>query len=77
MVSNANDDFPEPDKPVITMSLFFGIRKSMFFKLLTRAPWISMFSNLFIVNYDTSKKLHENTKNFWNVLKNVVYLQKI
>ena len=33
---------PEPDSPVITTSLFLGISTSIFFRLLTRAPLISM-----------------------------------
>ena len=39
-VSNASVDLPEPDKPVITTSLFLGITTSMFFKLCNRAPLI-------------------------------------
>ena len=34
MVSNANDDFPEPDKPVITVSLSLGIFREIFFKVV-------------------------------------------
>ena len=33
IVSKANDDFPLPETPVITTSLFRGISKSIFFKL--------------------------------------------
>ena len=40
MVSNAKDDFPEPDKPVITTNLFLGIEILIFFKLCCRAPFI-------------------------------------
>src|SRR5699024_4330159 len=38
MVSNASDDFPDPDNPVTTTSLCFGISISIFFKLCARAP---------------------------------------
>jgi len=42
-VSNAMVDFPEPDRPVKTTSLFLGIDKLTFFKLCSRAPRILMF----------------------------------
>ena len=32
-VSNARDDFPDPETPVITVSLFLLIETLMFFKL--------------------------------------------
>jgi len=32
------DDFPDPETPVTTTSLFFGKRRSMFLRLLLRAP---------------------------------------
>src|SRR5262245_41554539 len=38
MVSNARDDLPEPDKPVITTSWSRGRSTSMFLRLWTRAP---------------------------------------
>src|SRR5688572_17810110 len=38
MVSKASDDFPEPDKPVITTSRCRGMSTSMFLRLWTRAP---------------------------------------
>src|ERR1700694_1631750 len=38
MVSNASDDFPEPDSPVKTTSLSRGISTSMFLRLCSRAP---------------------------------------
>jgi hypothetical protein len=41
-VSNAKEDFPEPDKPVITVSLSLGILRDMFFKLCALAPLISI-----------------------------------
>ena len=44
MVSKANDDFPEPDRPVITISLPRGIVRSIFFRLFTLAPLMIMLS---------------------------------
>src|SRR5215470_12984749 len=38
MVSNASDDFPDPDNPVTTVSLSRGIVTSMFRRLCSRAP---------------------------------------
>src|SRR5262245_17847040 len=38
MVSKANDDLPEPDRPVITTSLCRGMLTSIFLRLWTRAP---------------------------------------
>src|SRR5579871_4008221 len=38
MVSNAREDFPEPDSPVMTTSLSRGIETSTFFRLCSRAP---------------------------------------
>lgn len=46
MVSNANDDFPLPDTPVNTISLFFGNCKSIFFKLCCLAPLITIFDSI-------------------------------
>ena len=43
-MSNAKDDLPEPDSPVITISLFLGMTTSIFFKLWSFAPFIIMFS---------------------------------
>jgi len=43
-VSNASDDFPDPDKPVTTTNLLRGIATSMFFRLLTLAPFMMMYS---------------------------------
>ena len=37
-MSNASELLPEPDKPVITTSLCFGISMLIFFKLCVRAP---------------------------------------
>ena len=50
MVSNASDDLPEPDSPVMTVRLFLGISTSMFFRLLALAPQTLIFSSsLFIL----------------------------
>src|SRR5215467_10594360 len=38
MVSKARDDLPEPETPVTTVSALWGISKSMFLRLWTRAP---------------------------------------
>ena len=37
----------DPDKPVITTNLSFGISKEMFFKLCSFAPLINIFFNIF------------------------------
>ena len=42
-MSNANDDFPDPDKPVMTTSLSRGISRLKFFRLCWRAPPITIF----------------------------------
>src|SRR5262245_25768422 len=38
MVSNANDDFPDPDRPVNTISAFLGRSRCTFLRLCSRAP---------------------------------------
>src|SRR5258705_7046892 len=38
MVSNASDDFPEPDNPVNATRAFRGNSTSMFLRLCSRAP---------------------------------------
>src|SRR5215472_12565948 len=40
MVSNASEDLPEPDSPVITTRLSRGRSTSMFLRLCSRAPRI-------------------------------------
>src|SRR5205807_7639817 len=42
MVSKARLDLPEPERPVITMSLSRGIATDMFLRLCTRAPCTAM-----------------------------------
>src|SRR5690606_3468932 len=44
MVSNASDDLPEPDRPVITISWSRGRSRSMFLRLWVRAPRMRMVS---------------------------------
>lgn len=44
MVSKASDDLPLPLTPVNTTSLFLGMRRSMFLRLCSRAPTISITS---------------------------------
>src|SRR6476620_11293806 len=44
MVSNASEDFPEPETPVTTVSALCGISTSMFLRLCTRAPRTTMLS---------------------------------
>src|SRR5215467_4130120 len=38
MVSKAREDFPEPDRPVMTVSVLRGISRLMFLRLCWRAP---------------------------------------
>src|ERR1035441_9621137 len=45
MVSNASDDLPDPDTPVITVNFSWGIESEMFLRLWTRAPWIRIKSS--------------------------------
>ena len=40
MVLNANEDLPDPDTPVKTTNLFFGMSKSISLRLFSRAPRI-------------------------------------
>ena len=47
-MSNANDDFPEPDSPVITTNLSLGISRFIFFKLCSFAPFIIILSFIFL-----------------------------
>ena len=42
----ARDDFPEPDTPAIPTSRFRGMSRSIFFRLCTRAPRISIWSGI-------------------------------
>ena len=44
-MSNARDDLPEPESPVITMSLSLGSSRSMFLRLWTRAPLMMILSD--------------------------------
>src|ERR1041384_2598374 len=52
MVSKASDDFPEPERPVITVSESRGISTSTFLRLCSRAPRMEMFfSMLFLTEF--------------------------
>ena len=42
-MSKARLDFPEPDNPVMTISLWRGSVMSIFFRLCCRAPLIMMY----------------------------------
>src|SRR5215469_3653368 len=44
MVSNANDDLPEPLTPVTTVMALCGTSTETFFRLWTRAPWTRKMS---------------------------------
>src|SRR6185503_2177192 len=44
MVSNASEDLPEPDRPVITINWSRGRSRSMFLRLCVRAPRMRMVS---------------------------------
>src|SRR5581483_12179274 len=44
MVSKASDDLPEPESPVMTMSLLRGSSTSMFLRLCSRAPLTTILS---------------------------------
>src|SRR6266849_6083545 len=46
MVSKANEDLPEPLKPVITVSRLRGISTSMFLRLCWRAPWTEIWVSI-------------------------------
>src|SRR6476619_7551344 len=48
MVSKANEDFPEPLRPVITVKLFRGISTSMFLRLCWRAPCTVIRSSIVV-----------------------------
>ena len=43
MVSNASDDFPDPQTPVTTISFPVGSVRSMFYRWLVRAPRMVMY----------------------------------
>ena len=40
IVSNASEDFPEPDTPVTTVTRSWGMATETFLRLFCRAPWI-------------------------------------
>src|SRR5579863_5212453 len=46
MVSNASEDLPDPDNPVMTESELRGISRLIFFRLCWRAPRTVMLFNV-------------------------------
>lgn len=69
MVLNANDDFPEPETPVKTTNLFFGMSKSIFLRLFSRAPRIFITPLITNVNIEKMSKISiERVKNLLPVL---------
>ena len=44
MVSKASEDLPEPETPLMTVSLPWGISQERFFRLWVRAPRMMMAS---------------------------------
>ena len=44
MVSNANDDLPDPERPVKTIRAFRGNSSVTFLRLCSRAPWMTRVS---------------------------------
>src|SRR5579884_323197 len=46
MVSKASEDLPDPETPVTTVRVLWGISKSMFFRLWTRAPRTTIVSDI-------------------------------
>src|SRR3989344_1377441 len=79
IVSNANDDFPEPESPVNTTILFRGISTVIFFKLWVFAPLTiilpapSEFSDEFVIfflsyMFCSSKYLYPQMENFFGVI---------
>src|SRR5271170_7302977 len=49
MVSKASDDLPEPESPVITTSRSRGISRSIFLRLCSRAPLMTILSAMLCV----------------------------
>src|ERR1019366_190796 len=49
MVSKAREDLPEPLSPVITVSVFRGMRTLMFFRLCWRAPETVISCNILLI----------------------------
>src|ERR1700736_3713653 len=49
IVSKASEDLPEPDKPVTTISLLRGRVRSMFLRLCSRAPLMTIASRACVI----------------------------
>src|SRR3972149_5429902 len=60
MVSNAREDFPEPEMPEMTTSLSRGISTEMFFRLCWRAPMTTILS---------CAMQHESEEFYWGLAK--------
>lgn len=75
MVLNANDDLPEPDTPVKTTNLFFGMSKSIFLRLFSRAPRI--FIKPDIAKLNIGKKPRISTDVPEKSFRHVFYLDDI
>src|SRR5439155_5605225 len=56
MVSKANEDLPDPERPVITMGLSRGRTRSRFLRLCSRAP-------LMMMERDSAIVVHYNRRN--------------
>ena len=48
MVSKAREVLPEPDTPVMTIILFLGSSRSMFFRLFSLAPLIMILFFIYV-----------------------------
>src|SRR3989344_577747 len=58
MVSNAKDDFPEPERPVNTIIEFLGNFRSTFLRLWVFAPLICMWSSMkFLFHPERSRRV--------------------
>src|SRR6185503_10580056 len=64
MVSNASEDLPEPERPVITTSWSRGRSTSIFLRLCTRAPRtaIQSWAMLTARNFERNPNSHFSTR---------------
>src|SRR5579864_3595852 len=60
MVSKANEDLPEPDRPVMTVRVFRGISRLIFFRLCWRAPRITSLVRPMRLNAPSTGALAHN-----------------
>jgi len=65
MVSKANDDFPDPERPVNTISFSRGNSTVRFLRLCSRAPLMSIESvdnySAWYLSYDSVIRFSSNT----------------